>query len=85
VGRRWRRRGGWTTNGERGGRVPNLGKGVKALDPTIREEEGVPPVVEVETDTTLGVGTNTGGGDEDGHQEGRAEEMGEDKWIRRRR
>jgi len=33
-----------------------LDKGVKALDPTIREEEGLPPVVEVDTDTTLGWG-----------------------------
>ena len=63
--------------------MPNLGKGVKALDPTIGGEEGPPPVVEVEIDTR--VGTDVGGGDEDGHQEGRAEEMGEDKWIRRRR
>ena len=63
--------------------MPNLGKGVKALDPTIREEEGVPPVVEVETDTTLGVGTDAGGGDKDGHQEGRAK-MGTKKDEQRR-
>jgi hypothetical protein len=59
--------------------MPNLGKEVKASDPTIREEEGAPLVVEVVTDTTLGVGTDVGGGDKDGHQEGRAEEMGEDE------
>ena len=54
---------------------------MRASDPTISEEEGAPLVVEVETRTTLGVGMATGGGDEDGHHEGRAEEMGEDAWI----
>ena len=48
--------------------MSNLGKGVKASDPTIGEEEGPPTVVEVEIDTR--VGTDVGGGDEDGHQEG---------------
>jgi hypothetical protein len=60
-------------------------KGAKALDPTIREEEGAPPMVEVEPSTTLGVGMAAGGGDEDGYQEGRVEEMRENEWIRRRR
>ena len=54
---------------------------MSASDPTISEEEGAPPVVEVETGTTMGVGTAARGRDEGRHHEGRVEEMGEDEWI----
>ena len=54
-------------------------KGVRASDPTISEEEGAPPMVEVEMGTNLGVGMAADGGDEDGHHEG----DGEDEWIDR--
>ena len=65
---------------EEGGCRISVQKGVMASDPTVSEEEGAPPVVEVETGTTMGVGMAAGGGDEGRHHEGRVE-MGEDEWI----